>query len=200
MTLGKGGEDIKQTALPDTGGWQNWWTVSDVVWLQAGTQTRDVYATKGGWNINWWRFELLDPDYSAWETTYGISGSGRLADPDGDARNNGTEYVFGGDPARPSDPAGRAPAVSIDQTTNRPTFTYTRRIDAPQVTYTAEVSEDFHTWSPCVRPDGGNAQYTFTQLSTNTDHGDGSHTVTIRYNVALSEAMPTLYFRLKAEE
>jgi hypothetical protein len=41
--------------VPNTGGWQNWQTVSITVNLQAGQQDLAIFVRKGGWNINWWQ-------------------------------------------------------------------------------------------------------------------------------------------------
>lgn len=51
------GVSQKITALPSTGGWQNWTTVSDTVNLSAGVQTIRLKATGKDWNFNW--FELV---------------------------------------------------------------------------------------------------------------------------------------------
>ncbi|RYZ85611.1 MAG: carbohydrate-binding protein [Moraxellaceae bacterium] len=42
-----------------TGDWQNWTTVSQTVNINAGNYTFGVYASVGGWNINWIRFTKL---------------------------------------------------------------------------------------------------------------------------------------------
>ncbi len=44
-----------QLAVPWTGGWQNWTTISHTVNLSAGTQRFRITATSGGWNLNWFR-------------------------------------------------------------------------------------------------------------------------------------------------
>jgi GH18 family chitinase len=46
-------------AVPATGGWQNWTTASQTVTINAGTYTFGVYASTGGWNINWIKFTKL---------------------------------------------------------------------------------------------------------------------------------------------
>ncbi len=46
-------------AVTATGGWQNWQTVSQTVTINAGTYTFGVYASVGGWNINWIKFTKL---------------------------------------------------------------------------------------------------------------------------------------------
>jgi hypothetical protein len=45
--------------IPNTGGWQNWTTVSQTVTINAGTYNFGIYAQAGGWNINWWRITKL---------------------------------------------------------------------------------------------------------------------------------------------
>ena len=44
-----------QLAVPATGGWQNWVTISHTVNLTAGTHRFGINAISGGWNINWFR-------------------------------------------------------------------------------------------------------------------------------------------------
>ncbi|WP_025742218.1 cellulase family glycosylhydrolase [Aquimarina pacifica] len=41
------------TAIPNTGGWQNWTTIDTTVELDAGNQTIQLLATGQLWNINW---------------------------------------------------------------------------------------------------------------------------------------------------
>jgi endoglucanase len=53
--LGRDGVDLVSTAIPVTGGWQNWQTVTTSVFLQAGAQNLTVWVQTGGWNLNWWR-------------------------------------------------------------------------------------------------------------------------------------------------
>lgn len=45
--------------VPNTGGWQNWTTISQTVHINAGTYNFGIYAASGGWNINWWRITKL---------------------------------------------------------------------------------------------------------------------------------------------
>ena len=54
------GETVKETVLPDTGGWQSWTTVSDTVEIkEAGTQTIRLNVIEGSWNINWFKLTLV---------------------------------------------------------------------------------------------------------------------------------------------
>ena len=50
---------LATVSIPNTGGWQNWQTVTANVVLQAGTQTIRVYSITNGWNFNW--FEIGAP-------------------------------------------------------------------------------------------------------------------------------------------
>lgn len=59
LILGEGGVDLASAlAIPDTGGWQNWITISNTVSLSAGSHDLVIWAASGGWNINW--FQLTD--------------------------------------------------------------------------------------------------------------------------------------------
>ncbi|HEX7026463.1 MAG TPA: carbohydrate-binding protein [Gammaproteobacteria bacterium] len=39
--------------IPNTGGWQNWTTISHTVNINAGNYSLGVFAVTGGWNLNW---------------------------------------------------------------------------------------------------------------------------------------------------
>ena len=47
------GTVLATVSIPNTGGWQNWQTVSANISLAAGVQTIRVYSTSNGWNFNW---------------------------------------------------------------------------------------------------------------------------------------------------
>ena len=51
-----GGTTLATTAVPNTGGWQTWTTAQTTVSLAAGAQTLRVYASGGGFNLNWLSF------------------------------------------------------------------------------------------------------------------------------------------------
>ncbi|QKG56598.1 family 16 glycosylhydrolase [Hymenobacter sp. BRD128] len=51
--LNAGAIQLGNTAIPATGGWQTWTTVSKTVNINAGTYNLGVYAQTAGWNINW---------------------------------------------------------------------------------------------------------------------------------------------------
>jgi endoglucanase len=46
-------------AITNTGGWQNWVTVSKTITLTAGVHKFGIKANAGGWNINWFRISKL---------------------------------------------------------------------------------------------------------------------------------------------
>ncbi|MDZ7764134.1 MAG: glycoside hydrolase family 3 C-terminal domain-containing protein [Melioribacteraceae bacterium] len=50
---------INSTLLPVTNGWQNWETVSAEVEMEKGEYFIDLYAAQGGFNINWFSFDLI---------------------------------------------------------------------------------------------------------------------------------------------
>lgn len=53
--LNGGGILLGELAIPSTGGWQNWTTISHTVNINAGTYNFGVFAKTGGWNLNWIR-------------------------------------------------------------------------------------------------------------------------------------------------
>jgi beta-glucanase (GH16 family) len=53
--LNSGTTQLGTIAIPNTGGWQTWQTISRTVNINAGTYNFGIFATAGGWNINWWR-------------------------------------------------------------------------------------------------------------------------------------------------
>lgn len=55
IDINAGAVVLGTVAVPNTGGWQNWQTVSHTVNLNAGTYNFGIFAAAGGWNINWWR-------------------------------------------------------------------------------------------------------------------------------------------------
>lgn len=58
--------------VPNTGGWQNWTTISQDVTLSAGVQTLRVYAVAGGWNINSIEFVTTVATSGNLLTNYGL--------------------------------------------------------------------------------------------------------------------------------
>jgi beta-glucanase (GH16 family) len=62
VDLKVGAATLATTAIPNTGGWQAWKTVSSqTVSLYSGLQTIRLSASGGGWNINWFSLNELIP-------------------------------------------------------------------------------------------------------------------------------------------
>jgi predicted alpha-1,6-mannanase (GH76 family) len=59
LDLNAGAIQLGQLAIPATGGWQNWTTISHTVSITAGTYSLGVFAVQTGWNINWIRVTKL---------------------------------------------------------------------------------------------------------------------------------------------
>jgi endoglucanase Acf2 len=57
--LNAGSLQLGRVAIPATGGWQNWTTVSQTVTLNAGTYAFGIFAPQSGWNLNWFRITKL---------------------------------------------------------------------------------------------------------------------------------------------
>jgi hypothetical protein len=51
--LNAGGTQLGSVPIPNTGGWQNWTTVTQTVQLPAGTYNFGINGGTGGFNINW---------------------------------------------------------------------------------------------------------------------------------------------------
>lgn len=59
LDLNAGATVLGELAIPSTGGWQNWTTISHNVNISAGTYNFGIYAQAGGWNINWFRITKI---------------------------------------------------------------------------------------------------------------------------------------------
>ncbi len=53
LDLNAGSIVLGSANIPVTGGWQTWTTVSQTITVDAGTYNLGIYATSGGWNLNW---------------------------------------------------------------------------------------------------------------------------------------------------
>ena len=51
LQLKSGSTVLATVDIPDTGGWQNWQTVSTTAVLSSGQQTLRIYANQGGWDL-----------------------------------------------------------------------------------------------------------------------------------------------------
>ena len=48
---------IATNSVPNTGGYQNWTTITNTVNLSSGSNTIRLYASGASWNINWFELE-----------------------------------------------------------------------------------------------------------------------------------------------
>jgi len=53
------GENLFEQNIPVTGGWQNWQTVSSISDLEKGEFTLRLYASAGGFNLNWFEITVI---------------------------------------------------------------------------------------------------------------------------------------------
>ena len=60
---------LGSVAVPNTGGWQNWTTITTSVTLMAGQQDVAIAVPTGGYNLNWWTFALAGAARLAAPTT-----------------------------------------------------------------------------------------------------------------------------------
>lgn len=58
IILSKSGQNLAIIDVPNTGGWQNWTTISVSANLIAGVQTLAIYSSGYGYNVNWWQYTL----------------------------------------------------------------------------------------------------------------------------------------------
>jgi hypothetical protein len=96
------GEVLDTVIIPKTGGWQTWITVEQVVTLPQGLTTLQLYAQAGGFNINWFKVENLEPEpepLSAFieaESYSSMSGVAQETTKDIDGGKN-VSYIAAGD-------------------------------------------------------------------------------------------------------
>lgn len=89
VDLNAGNIALGNFAIPATGGWQNWTTVSRDVTINAGTYNLGVFAQTAGWNFNWievvpvaggsklvWSDEFNNLDTGIWNLETGGGGFG----------------------------------------------------------------------------------------------------------------------------
>lgn len=87
----KGGSPVFGTiGMPNTGGWQNWQTISHEVTLTAGEQDIAIAATATGWNLNW--FEITgNSSGGPYTLSTSTTGSGSVSlNPAGGSYADGT--------------------------------------------------------------------------------------------------------------
>lgn len=97
VDLNAGAIQLGNFAIPATGGWQSWTTVSRTVTLNAGTYNLGVFAQSANWNFNWievvpagsnmvWNDEFNSINTAVWNHETGGGGWG----------NNEREYYTAG--------------------------------------------------------------------------------------------------------
>lgn len=91
FSLRSGNNVLTTVTVPNTGGWQNWTTISSEVNLDAGNQTIRLYADGELFNINWMSFELKDSP-----TTPPPTGNYTLGDINNDGYINSMDYTLMG--------------------------------------------------------------------------------------------------------
>jgi len=64
VSFQQNGQTLATTSLPNTGGWQNWVSVSTTVNLSAGIQSIRLVANANGWNIDKWSAGLINSPVS----------------------------------------------------------------------------------------------------------------------------------------
>lgn len=55
LDLNAGSIALGSVTVPNTGGWQNWQTITQTVYIEAGDYKVGISTPDGGWNINWLR-------------------------------------------------------------------------------------------------------------------------------------------------
>ncbi|MBN8432051.1 carbohydrate-binding protein [Microbulbifer salipaludis] len=87
------GAQAADTSLPNTGGWQNWQSVSTSVSLSAGTQTLRLQVAGPGFNLNWFELEAGSGEEEPVDPTPPPSGT--LADGEYQIRNLASGLLLG---------------------------------------------------------------------------------------------------------
>jgi len=177
---------LATVALPSTGGWQTWQTVTATgVTLAAGNQTLRVHVSNGGWNLNWMNFiQNTSSGYSAWSTTqFGASSNDPLvagdhADPNSNGIANLMEYALGGDPTGNSTGQAILPE-SGTSVGNRMTLTFQRGPSLTDINYMVEVSENLTgSWTQLASSTAGSATVNLAAFSV-TETGSTLKTVVV---------------------
>ena len=114
--------------------------------------------------------------------------SGDLADPDGDGRNNLTEFALGFSPKIPDGTNTLLPGTTNISGSNYLTLTFRRRTPALDLTYTVQNNDLLGTsWTA-----------TALQVGAASSNGDGTETVTFRDDTAVSSTTQR-YLRLQIQ-
>ena len=79
LDLNAGGIQLGTTDIPSTGGWQNWRTVSKTAYVNAGTYNVGIYASIGGFNLNWIRITRVGNARTSNEEADMVTSSNNIA-------------------------------------------------------------------------------------------------------------------------
>ncbi|MFB9275628.1 chitobiase/beta-hexosaminidase C-terminal domain-containing protein [Cohnella cellulosilytica] len=79
LELRSGAGTLAAVTVPNTGGWQNWQTVTASVNLAEGSQTLRVHAVTNGWNFNWLNVTSAAPTQQASAPTFTPAGGAYAA-------------------------------------------------------------------------------------------------------------------------
>jgi beta-glucanase (GH16 family) len=142
VDLNAGSIPLGNFAIPNTGGWQNWTTVSRTVTLNAGTYNLGVFAQTANWNFNWievvpaggpslvWSDEFNSINTGTWNHETGGGGWG----------NNEREYYT----------AGQNASIQFDAQANSNVLVLEARRDNPA---------NYNCWY-------GRCEYTSSRMNT----------------------------------
>lgn len=152
--------------------------VGTAILSSAQQSTVTIYTAFGAWQAsNFTSVELANAAIS-----------GDFADPDGDGRDNLTEFALGLAPRIPD--AGSSPAAGVANVsaTNYLTLTFRRRVPALDLTYTVQNNDLLGTsWTSST-----------TIVGTPASNGDGTETVTFRDDTPVSGTSQR-YMRLQIQ-
>ena len=85
--LSAGSIKFNELSVPNTGGWQNWRTISQNVNINAGTYQFGIFSVTGGWNINWIRIIKIESGNKNSSESLNIESLGIYPNPFSDVLN-----------------------------------------------------------------------------------------------------------------
>lgn len=163
LLLLQGTRELSTVEIPNTGGWQDWQTVSTSVTLNAGTQTLRVKAATNGWNFNWMNLVLSNPTSD--------SPSGNLAlNKTGKASSGTADLAFdGSDTSRWESNFEDPQWIYVDLGKNKTVSDVKLSWEtASAKSYTIQVSTDANNWTDVYTETngvGGIEDITFTPVT-----------------------------------
>ncbi|HLS28120.1 MAG TPA: carbohydrate-binding protein, partial [Opitutales bacterium] len=187
-----------QLTAPNTGGWQNWVTVSITdIELSAGVQTMRLNLDGGEFNLSRFDFELAESSgaFDEWieghlspDDRNNPENSDPLADPHGDGISNLLKYALGMTPGK----INRKKLPQVGQTSvggeSYLTLTYSHPATISDIEYIVEVSSNLTDWSAA---DPAN-------FEMSSEESGGLRTVTVRDSRPIS-GEKSRFLRLRVE-